>query len=935
MPLYTEDICAFKADPSIIGTVEYTSNDVDTDISEGFVNCYIHKSLPSKVRKSWFQAEHLDPGYVIVAFMQPYDGYCLVAESSLQLVDRALAVGDVVKRGPSDAQSGTVISTSLMCTLQPLCSVAEYTKQFHIPAQGHSPSHGPHALNHRSRRGGYSYGFALDGLGPDLLLPELGSPNAPPALQVPAKELTFWNDFREEDHIIYRDWIGRVKSVYDEVTIRLTNGSVVTVEDPDQLEEPYYVPGTASHELAQLLDRAGFYQYSPKKHDSDLGKAQTCPAEPCYPGQHVQTKKGNLRCGRWKFGAYDPTVQPIGIVVDVRCLQLEVSWISPNVLTSGLEAPEPPLVLDTDILKLGEIRVYDYNKVPKRPLASTLSNASYAPDTSFGSRVRFRDPAGAAVKYADKPGNSKSPDPKPVFTRISRAATQGFDMNVLQIMSTATKALVRWQDCALTEEDSTQLIPYLNADEHDIWPGEKVSFKPEEEQLDRNHLDLIRSRKVGVVQSVDAFGRIALVTWYDDAQVDMIGPERTLQFSGSKFGKLGDLTAELSLYDIAAHPALETNRGDLALIRPEEGSGSESGPVSDFEWVGEIVDLCSDGEVIVRLGASFDLRDVKLPAERLLVVASWNSSSDSDYTDEEDYYSDFSESSAADSAQDTEEDLIDLDVEYEGGKKLELSDEEFDEDMWITDEEDNCGNDPHISIDPEVLELSSTARRSRADDAEDQSLSPAPPDNKIDRSITFSNFSSMPPQFCVLDESAPNDHHYIGISRPLMPTFMRRMNREHKILLSSLPDGVFVRTWANRLDLLRVLIVGPHDTPYELAPFIFDFQFGAHFPNAPPDAFFHSWTGNLGRINPNLYEDGKICLSLLGTWSSDKRNEEWSSANSTVLQIIVSLMGLVLVKEPYFSKSFQSWLLKPLILYDDLSAFGSSTAGWQLLACRQ
>lgn len=48
----------------------------------------------------------------------------------------------------------------------------------------------------------------------------------------------------------------------------------------------------------------------------------------------------------------------------------------------------------------------------------------------------------------------------------------------------------------------------------------------------------------------------------------------------------------------------------------------------------------------------------------------------------------------------------------------------------------------------------------------------------------------------------------------------------------------------------------------------------------------------------NLYEEGKVCLSILGTWAGDK-NETWNSARSSLLQAFVSIQGLVLVKEPY------------------------------------
>ena len=120
---------------------------------------------------------------------------------------------------------------------------------------------------------------------------------------------------------------------------------------------------------------------------------------------------------------------------------------------------------------------------------------------------------------------------------------------------------------------------------------------------------------------------------------------------------------------------------------------------------------------------------------------------------------------------------------------------------------------------------------------------------------------------------------------------------------SSLPEGVYVRTWEDRLDLLRVLIIGPQGTPYELAPFLFDFHFSDEFPTRAPEAYFHSWTSSVGRVNPNLYEDGTICLSLLGTWPGDNGKDTWSAKGSTMLQLIVSILGLVLVKEPYYSES--------------------------------
>lgn len=325
---FLEDTVAFKADPDIIGSIQRTWSDVDGGSSEGAENCYMHKRLPIDVKHSWIGGERLLPGYVVVEFLQDYDGYCLVSEDSLSLVDRSLAVGDVVKKYPSDAQSGTIISTTLMCGLRPLCSEADYNAKEIVPAEGYIPSHGPYAPRHKGVRDRHLHGFPRTIRSPSISLSHMRHASSCPPLQVPAHELIHWNSYREEDFVIYRDWVGQVRSIYDEVTVRLMNGSVVVVEDSDELDQPYWIPGTASYELVQRLDRAGYYRAANIIREN--GKPRSHPAEPCFPGQHVQTKKGNLRRGRWTFGAYDPSVSPEGIVVDVRCVELEVRWLHPN-----------------------------------------------------------------------------------------------------------------------------------------------------------------------------------------------------------------------------------------------------------------------------------------------------------------------------------------------------------------------------------------------------------------------------------------------------------------------------------------------------------------------------------------------------------------------------------------------------------------------------
>lgn len=54
------------------------------------------------------------------------------------------------------------------------------------------------------------------------------------------------------------------------------------------------------------------------------------------------------------------------------------------------------------------------------------------------------------------------------------------------------------------------------------------------------------------------------------------------------------------------------------------------------------------------------------------------------------------------------------------------------------------------------------------------------------------------------------------------------------------------------------------------------------------------------RLNPNLYANGYVCLSLINTWFGSKV-EKWTTS-STILQLLVSVQGLVLNERPYFNE---------------------------------
>lgn len=107
-------------------------------------------------------------------------------------------------------------------------------------------------------------------------------------------------------------------------------------------------------------------------------------------------------------------------------------------------------------------------------------------------------------------------------------------------------------------------------------------------------------------------------------------------------------------------------------------------------------------------------------------------------------------------------------------------------------------------------------------------------------------------------------------------------------------SGIFVATDETRPYLFKFMIIGPPSTPYENGCFIFD-MFLNDFPNKPPKVTFLTTDGGRVRFNPNLYNCGKVCLSLLGTWSGPA----WMPDKSTILQIVVSIQSLILNEEPY------------------------------------
>ena len=145
------------------------------------------------------------------------------------------------------------------------------------------------------------------------------------------------------------------------------------------------------------------------------------------------------------------------------------------------------------------------------------------------------------------------------------------------------------------------------------------------------------------------------------------------------------------------------------------------------------------------------------------------------------------------------------------------------------------------------------------------------------------------------------DHYYAGepSNHANDRKWAKKITKEWAVLRDSLPESIWVRVYEDRMDCLRAAMVGPEGTPYHDNLFVFDFHFHAQYPAEPPAAHYHSFGL---RVNPNLYENGKVCLSLLHTWQG-KGSEVWNPDRSNMLQVLVSIQGLVLVDKPYYNEA--------------------------------
>ncbi|KAI5386604.1 probable ubiquitin-conjugating enzyme E2 24 [Lathyrus oleraceus] len=689
---------------------------------------------------------------------------------------------------------------------------------------------------------------------------------------VNSKKLTKIRSISESDYVIKGPWLGRVQRVVDKVTLLFDDGAK---SDIIALEREMLLPLTC-------------------KFSEDL----QCPY---YPGQRVKVKSSDASksagwlCGTWRDS------QDEGTVCAVDAGLVHVNWIASVLSSSDLNVNAPPCWQDSKNLTV----------------LSCFSDANW----QLGEWCM--------LSFADK---EKQITMEHSMTRGCKS--EGKNLNsyngeLFIIAKIKTKVDILWQNGEHSLGlDPENLLPVNVINTHEFWPHQFVLEKGTSyDPLQPN------SQRWGVVQCVDAKEHTAKVKWKN------VSISKPNNLDGDK------MEETVSAYELVEHPDYSCFFGDIMFKAAQKQfkensvddinmevslrNGNQMSYHDDFpddrylSCVGTVTGF-KDGNVEVKLATGFT---TKVAPYEIFRIDKHEGSTVTPAPQE------MTERGSLPSDK-KGKDLINCDGKKENCEKnleecspfflpqtaFEIfssikssifqtfggtsvtgafssvptfeKDHEFD----FPDKKDSetC----NLCIEPHPM----TELQSTEDTTSYPEVIMINDKNEFPVSLD-SNSSNQFKQFDVI-ESCSEDHQFFDEGKGL-PTlqvkrsWVKRVQQEWSILEKSLPDSIYVRAYEERMDLMRAAIVGASGTPYQDGLFFFDICFPPEYPNEPPMVHYNS--GGL-RLNPNLYESGKICLSLLNTWTG-AGSEVWNPGTSTILQVLISLQALVLNEKPYFNEA--------------------------------
>ncbi|XP_047325661.1 probable ubiquitin-conjugating enzyme E2 24 [Impatiens glandulifera] len=435
-----------------------------------------------------------------------------------------------------------------------------------------------------------------------------------------------------------------------------------------------------------------------------------------------------------------------------------------------------------------------------------------------------------------------------------------------------TKVDVLWQDGSVTrglENNGLNLMHVNVIDAHDFWPDQFILEKGTSDDL-----DIGDNRRWGVVRAVDAKERILSVKWK---------------------GKEELMEETISAYELVEHPEFSFSYGDVVFqidVKREKTTDgdcvSSVGTVMGFKDGNVQVKWASGLTTEVTPNQIFRMDKYEVPFLSQIVQGENVEKVIQESNNQENESFHPIENSSTDSvACSLPRAALGIFTSILGGL---FGSSQF---TPLSDSSEHHSEDLREQAAPEsFIELENLQQVEDVVYDEKAFLVSSSSDNLQ----AFKSFDMV---------TGCSDHHFFDCAGKEFPSsqvrrgWLKKIQQEWKILEKDIPETIFVRIYEERMDLLRAAIVGAPGTPYHDGLFFFDIFLPPDYPREPPMVHYNS--GGL-RLNPNLYESGKVCLSLLNTWAGSG-TEVWNPDSSTILQVLLSLQALVLNEKPYYNEA--------------------------------
>ncbi|XP_027346958.1 probable ubiquitin-conjugating enzyme E2 24 isoform X2 [Abrus precatorius] len=710
---------------------------------------------------------------------------------------------------------------------------------------------------------------------------------------VNSKKLLKIRSISEGDYVIKGPWFGRIQRVVDKVTVLFDDGAkcdIIALEKEKILSLTRNFPEDSQY--------------------------------PYYPGQRVKVMSNASKSARWLCGTWSDN-QDEGTVCDVEAGLVYVNWLASVLVGCNLNANAPQCWQDSKNLNV----------------LSCFSHANW----QLGDWCM--------LSVADQKEQIIQHMPKSDLT-MEHCMTRGYERSNLNsyigdlfiIGKIKTKVDIVWQngECTLGL-DPENLLPVNVMNNHEFWPHQFVLEKGASD-------DPLKpcSQRWGVVQCVDAKERIVKVEW------------KTVSISDPDNLDEDKMEETVSAYELVEHPDYSCFFGDIMFKAAQKQLGHQA----DKEKEKSVPNL--NMEVAPKTRNQMSYQDEFPDNYFLncignvtgfddgYVEVKWATGFTTKASPNEIYRIDKHEGSTVTPAfyETNVEELTQEMIEHGSLPSDQKRKDLLNDDRNIENCENYLGECSSFSLPRATFELFSSIKASIFQTLGENSLSgaassvsPFGKDNESDfldkkdletcnlyaeqdpmielqspedktsypevikihekNDFPFSldnNNSNQFKQFDIIENCC--DHHFHDEGKVLSLSqvkkgWVKKVQQEWSILEKNLPETIYVRVFEERMDLMRAAIVGASGTPYHDGVFFFDICFPPEYPTEPPMVHYNS--GGL-RLNPNLYESGKICLSLLNTWTGTG-TEVWNPGASTILQVLLSLQALVLNEKPYFNEA--------------------------------